>query len=129
MNEIQKDRMRMLSDKDDAPHILIIIGDKSRSWVRLADGYNSIETDLTIAMDHIILAAEYEKAVATKTKATKAAPERSTTLKNSNGESALKVTEMTSGTLKLEVLLKDKDMQNKILAFAKSLVKVHTVDS
>ena len=43
-----------------APYILIIIGDKSKSWVRLADGYNSIETDLTIAMDHIILAAEYE---------------------------------------------------------------------
>lgn len=43
-----------------APHILIIIGDKSKSWVRSYDGYNSIETDLAIAMDHIILAAEYE---------------------------------------------------------------------
>lgn len=43
-----------------APHILIIAGDKSRSWVRSYDGYNSIETDLTIAMDHIILAAENE---------------------------------------------------------------------
>jgi nitroreductase len=43
-----------------APHILIIIGDKTKSWVRSFDGYNSIETDLTIAMDHIILAAEYE---------------------------------------------------------------------
>ncbi len=43
-----------------APHILIIIGDKSKSWVRSYDGYNSIETDLTIAMDHIILAAENE---------------------------------------------------------------------
>ena len=43
-----------------APHILIIIGDKTKSWVRSYDGYNSIETDLTIAMDHIILAAEYE---------------------------------------------------------------------
>jgi nitroreductase len=43
-----------------APHILILIGDKTKSWVRSYDGYNSIETDLTIAMDHIILAAEYE---------------------------------------------------------------------
>jgi len=44
----------------DAPHILIIVGDRTKSWVRHADEYNSIETDLTIAMDHIILAAEYE---------------------------------------------------------------------
>jgi nitroreductase len=43
-----------------APHILIIVGDKTKSWVRSYDGYNSIETDLAIAMDHIILAAEYE---------------------------------------------------------------------
>ena len=43
-----------------APHILIIIGDKTKSWIRSYDGYNSIETDLAIAMDHIILAAEYE---------------------------------------------------------------------
>ncbi|MBT3228383.1 MAG: nitroreductase [Candidatus Marinimicrobia bacterium] len=43
-----------------APHVLIIVGDKSRSWVRSYDGYNSIETDLAIVMDHIILAAEYE---------------------------------------------------------------------
>lgn len=43
-----------------APHILVIVGDKSKSWVRSYDGYNSIETDLAITMDHIILAAEYE---------------------------------------------------------------------
>jgi nitroreductase len=43
-----------------APHILIIIGDKSKSWIRSYDGYNSIESDLAIAMDHIILAAENE---------------------------------------------------------------------
>lgn len=43
-----------------APHILIIIGDKTKSWIRSYDEYNSIETDLAIAMDHIILAAEYE---------------------------------------------------------------------
>ncbi len=43
-----------------APHILIIIGDKTKSWVRSYDEYNSIETDLAIVMDHIILAAEYE---------------------------------------------------------------------
>jgi nitroreductase len=44
----------------DAPHILIITGDKNKSWVRSYDGYNSLETDLTIAMDHMILAAENE---------------------------------------------------------------------
>jgi len=43
-----------------APHILIIVGHKTKSWVRSYDGYNSIETDLAIAMDHIILAAESE---------------------------------------------------------------------
>jgi len=42
----------------DAPHILIVIGFKDKSWVRQNDGYNSLETDLTIAMDHMILAAE-----------------------------------------------------------------------
>lgn len=43
-----------------APHVLIIVGDKSQSWKRSNDNYNSIETDLAIAMDHIILAAENE---------------------------------------------------------------------
>ncbi len=41
----------------DAPHILIVVGNKEKAWKR-ADGYNSIETDLTIAMDHMILTAE-----------------------------------------------------------------------
>jgi len=41
-----------------APHILVVLGDKSNSWVRRTDNYNFIETDLTIAMDHMILAAE-----------------------------------------------------------------------
>lgn len=44
----------------DAPHILVVIGNEDESWKRSFDGYNSIETDLTIAMDHIILAAAYE---------------------------------------------------------------------
>lgn len=43
-----------------APHVLIIVGDKSQSWKRSNNNYNSIETDLAIAMDHIILAAENE---------------------------------------------------------------------
>lgn len=43
-----------------APHILVIVGDKSKAWMRPKDGINSIETDLAIAMDHIILAAENE---------------------------------------------------------------------
>jgi len=41
-----------------APHILVIVGDKDQAWVRQADNYNALETDLTIAMDHMILAAE-----------------------------------------------------------------------
>ncbi len=44
----------------DAPHVLIVAGDKTKSWVRPYDGYNSIETDLAIAMDHMVLAAENE---------------------------------------------------------------------
>ena len=44
----------------DAPHILVVVGYPEEAWVRKYDGYNSIETDLTIAMDHMILAAEYE---------------------------------------------------------------------
>lgn len=44
----------------DAPHILVVVGNKPQAWVRPWDKYNSLETDLTIAMDHIILAAENE---------------------------------------------------------------------
>ena len=44
----------------DAPHILVVVGNIDESWVRKSDGYNSLETDLTIAMDHMILAAEFE---------------------------------------------------------------------
>jgi nitroreductase len=43
-----------------APHILIAKGNRKEAWTRSPDGYNSLETDLTIAMDHMILAAEYE---------------------------------------------------------------------
>lgn len=43
-----------------APHILVVVGDKTKSWARKTDDYNSLETDLTIAMDHMILAAEAE---------------------------------------------------------------------
>ncbi len=44
----------------DAPHILIVKGFHDKAWVRKYDGYNSLETDLAIAMDHIILAATAE---------------------------------------------------------------------
>jgi nitroreductase len=44
----------------DAPHILVIIGSKDEAWKRGFDGYNSVETDVTIAMTHLILAAENE---------------------------------------------------------------------
>ncbi len=45
---------------NDAPHILVILGLKDQAWKRSYDGYNSIETDVAIAMTHIILAAENE---------------------------------------------------------------------
>ncbi len=44
----------------DTPHVLVIIGLKDQAWIRSYDGYNSIETDVAIAMTHIILAAENE---------------------------------------------------------------------
>jgi len=44
---------------NDAPHVLVVAGRPSDAWTR-QDGYNSIETDLAIAMDHVILAAERE---------------------------------------------------------------------
>jgi nitroreductase len=44
----------------DAPHILVVLGFKDKAWKRSYDGYNSIETDLAIALTHIILAAENE---------------------------------------------------------------------
>jgi nitroreductase len=44
----------------DAPHIIVILGLKDQAWKRSYDGYNSIETDIAIALTHIILAAENE---------------------------------------------------------------------
>ena len=44
----------------EAPHILVIIGLKNEAWIRSYDKYCSIETDVAIAMTHIILAAENE---------------------------------------------------------------------
>ncbi len=44
----------------EAPHILVIVGNKETAWVRSYDGYNSLETDVAIAMTHIILAATNE---------------------------------------------------------------------
>ena len=43
-----------------APHLLVVVGNESEAWVRSSDGYCSIETDLAIAMTHILLAAENE---------------------------------------------------------------------
>lgn len=40
-----------------APQILIVTGDRKSAWVRKSDSYNAIETDLTIAMTHMVLAA------------------------------------------------------------------------
>jgi len=43
----------------DAPAVLIVVGNKKKAWVR-EDGFNSLQIDLTIMLDHMILAAEYE---------------------------------------------------------------------
>ncbi len=43
----------------EAPHVLIVVGRIGEAWSR-QDGWNSIETDLAIAMDHMVLAAENE---------------------------------------------------------------------
>lgn len=40
----------------DAPHILVVTGDLNDAWER-SDGYNSLQTDLAIAMYQMILAA------------------------------------------------------------------------
>jgi len=44
----------------DTPHILVVLGLRDQAWNRSYDGYNSIETDVAIAMTHIVLAAENE---------------------------------------------------------------------
>ncbi len=43
-----------------APQILAVSGSKEACWKRASDGYSSLETDLAIAMDHLILAAANE---------------------------------------------------------------------
>lgn len=45
---------------NEAPNILIVTGLRNQAWNRSYDGYNSIETDVAIAMTHIVLAAENE---------------------------------------------------------------------
>jgi len=44
---------------NDAPHILVVTGDLDHAWER-ADGYNSLQTDLAIAMHQMILTATNE---------------------------------------------------------------------
>lgn len=44
----------------DAPQVLVMSGMKNKAWNRGYDGYNSLETDVAIALTHIILAAEHE---------------------------------------------------------------------
>ncbi len=44
----------------DAPQVLAVAGSRDQAWVRGYDHFNSLETDLAIAMDHLILAAEHE---------------------------------------------------------------------
>lgn len=44
----------------DAPHVLAVLGLRDQAWNRSYDGYNSVETDVAIAMTHLILAAANE---------------------------------------------------------------------
>jgi len=44
----------------DAPQVLAVVGSAKAAWTRQADGWNSLETDLAIAMDHLVLAAANE---------------------------------------------------------------------
>jgi nitroreductase len=44
----------------EAPNFIVVTGLRNLAWNRSYDGYNSIETDVAIAMTHIILAAENE---------------------------------------------------------------------
>lgn len=44
----------------DAPYVIVVKGKASEAWVRSYDGYNSLETDLSILMTYIILAAANE---------------------------------------------------------------------
>jgi nitroreductase len=43
-----------------ALHILAVAGRRDKAWIRGYDGFNSLHTDLAIAMDHMILAATAE---------------------------------------------------------------------
>jgi nitroreductase len=56
-------RVRPCYDRDwfrQAPHILVVTGNREAAWVRPSDGWNSLETDLAIVMDHLVLAAHAE---------------------------------------------------------------------
>jgi nitroreductase len=56
-------RLRPCYGKDwfqDAPHILAVVGDSTKAWVRKYDNRSFLETDLAIALDHLILAATDE---------------------------------------------------------------------
>ncbi len=44
----------------EAPHILAVVGNKQEAWTRRVDSRSFIETDLAIALDHLILAAANE---------------------------------------------------------------------
>lgn len=48
----------------EAPHVLVVKGSIDQSWERSYDGYRSLETDLAIVMDHLVLSA-WSKGVGT----------------------------------------------------------------
>jgi nitroreductase len=44
----------------DASQVIVVVGLKNEEWSRSFDSYNAIETDMAIAITHLILAAENE---------------------------------------------------------------------
>ena len=62
-NRQLREKIYQAYDRDwlrNAPVILIPVGEKEETWFRSKDGVDSLEVDLSIAMDHMILAAEAE---------------------------------------------------------------------
>ena len=57
------EKVRLCYKRDwlkDAPHILVVIGIRNEAWTRSFDNYSAVETDVAIAMTHMLLAAENE---------------------------------------------------------------------
>jgi hypothetical protein len=63
----------------DAPHVLIVVGNKDAAWKR-QDGYNSLETDLAIAMHHMTMQKQTSMAEDWPLKAPNVRPQQSASI-------------------------------------------------